>query len=456
VPGKHFALLFSALILGQSAQAHSLADAVRAALTDHPALKASSEDARASAYDLLQLRGEFQPTVTARAQAGWQRIDEPAASAGPNNGDTQFTRQASIEAELVIFDGYRRANQVYAQAARVDANIFRLLDASETMALNATEVYIDVYRHLLLQDTARRNLARHRQIARQVADLVETGRLPLSDRLQVQARVRAAQMVLIEVERAGADAEARYLRIIGQDRHGPMSVKPAPNHARTRADLESAAIANSFALRVAEKEINEARYGTAITAADGQPNVSLNAGVRAGRNLDGGTGSETDASVGLRMNWVIYKGGRAAQRNAALAREQAAMAERNVILRDVRELAQRTWNSYQSNTERAQLLGIQAGLNRRIIKQYRDEFDAGTRTLLEVLDIERAGFDLEFEKISADASLVFSGYRLLAAQSRLAQHFGAQASHVALEPDFEDRARIKPTNVFKTAIPPLE
>jgi adhesin transport system outer membrane protein len=178
--------------------------------------------------------------------------------------------------------------------------------------------------------------------------------------------------------------------------------------------------------------------------------------VRAGRNLDGGTGSETDASVGLRMNWVIYKGGRAAQRNAALAREQAAMAERNVILRDVRELAQRTWNSYQSNTERAQLLGIQAGLNRRIIKQYRDEFDAGTRTLLEVLDIERAGFDLEFEKISADASLVFSGYRLLAAQSRLAQHFGAQASHVALEPDFEDRARIKPTNVFKTAIPPLE
>lgn len=439
-----------------SAQAESLRDAVHSALTTNPALRAASSEARASAYDLLQLRGEFQPTVTATVEAGAQRIDEPTATAGPNNGDTQFTRQASLEAELVLFDGYRRANQVYASAARVDADIFRLLDASETMALNATEVYIDVYRHLLLQDAARRNLARHRRIAGTVSELVTSGRLPLSDRFQAQSRVRAAQLALIDVEQAGADAEARFARIVGRHRKGAMSLPHLHASVKSLGQLQETAIANSYKVRVATKQMGQAGYNTEIAGAERQPRLTLNAGVRGGQNIDGSSGGETDAFVGLRMNWVIHKGGRDAQRNASLAREQKALAERNLAMRDVRELATRTLNSYRANSERAQLLGIQFDINRRLVGQYRDEFEAGKRSLLEVLDVERASFDIEFEKISADASLSFSIYRLLAAQSRLAEHFGAKASHVALVPDFEDRARVRPTDVFKTTIPPLD
>ena len=436
--------------------AESLKDAVRAALTTNPALRAASAEARASAYDLLQLRGEYEPTLTATAEAGWQRIDEPASSAGPNNGETQFTRQASLEAEIVLFDGFARANRVYANAARVDADIFRLLDASETMALNATEVYIDVYRHLLLQDVAKRNLARHRQIAGQVSEAVSAGRLPLSDRLSAQTRVRAAQIALIDVEQAGADAEARFARIVGRARQGAMSLPHLHLKLKSLSDLQKTAIANSYRVRVAAKEIGQAGYDTRIVDAERQPRLTFNAGVTAGHNIDGGTGTETDAFVGLRMNWVIHKGGRQALRNAAMAREQKAFAEQQIAIRDVRELATRTWNSFRANTERAQLLGIQAGINRRLVSQYREEFEAGKRSLLEVLDVERASFDVEFERISAEASLSFSRYRLLAAQSLLAQHFGISRAGVVLVPDFEDRALVKATDVFKTTIPPLE
>lgn len=449
----------SAIVLALTpiwAQAESLQDAVRSALTTNPALRAASAEAQASAYDLLQLRGEFQPTLTATAEAGAQQINEPAATAGPNDGDTQFTRQASLEAELVLFDGYRRANQVYSSAARVDANIFRLLDASETMALNATEVYIDVYRHLLLQDAARRNLARHRSITGTVSELVTSGRLPLSDRFQAQSRVRAAQLALINVEQAGADAEARFARIVGRHRKGAMSLPHLHASVKSLAHMQETAIANSYKVRVASKQIGQAEYNTQIADADRKPRLTFNAGIRGGHNIDGSSGGETDAFVGLRMNWVLHKGGRDAQRNASLAREQKALAERNLAMREVRELVTRTLNSYRANAERAQLLGIQFGINRRLVGQYRDEFEAGKRSLLEVLDVERASFDVEFEKISADASLAFSIYRLLAAQSRLADHFGVKASDVALIPDFEDRARVRPTDVFKTTIPPLD
>lgn len=456
LPRWSLSFVLALALIAPPLAAESLKSAVQAALTTNPTLRAASAEARASAFDLLQLRGDYQPTLTATAEAGAQRIDEPSSSAGPNNGDTQFTRQASLEAELVLFDGYARANRVYANAARVDADIFRLLDASETMALNATEVYIDVYRHLLLQDVAKRNLTRHRQIAAQVSEAVSAGRLPLSDRLSAQSRVRAAQIALIDVEQAGSDAEARFARIVGRPRQGAMSLPQLHLHLKSLSDLQKTAIANSYRVRVAAKEIGQAEYDTRIVDAERAPRLSFNAGVTTGRNIDGGTGSETDAFVGLRMNWVIHKGGRAAQRNAALAREQKAFAEQQIAVRDVRELATRTWNSLRANSERAQLLGIQAGINRRLVGQYREEFEAGKRSLLEVLDIERASFDVEFERISAEASLAFSRYRILAAQSLLAKHFGIARADTVLVPDFEDRALVKPTDVFKTTIPPLE
>ncbi|MCB1311743.1 MAG: hypothetical protein KDK29_07565, partial [Sedimentitalea sp.] len=87
---------------------------------------------------------------------------------------------------------------------------------------------------------------------------------------------------------------------------------------------------------------------------------------------------------------------------------------------------------------------------------YGDEFLAGTRTLLDLLDAERSRFSVEFEKISADASYTFSGYRMLAAQSRLAAFYGVDPRGAALIPNFEERARVQPTSVFKTQLPPLE
>jgi hypothetical protein len=45
---------------------------------------------------------------------------------------------------------------------------------------------------------------------------------------------------------------------------------------------------------------------------------------------------------------------------------------------------------------------------------------------------------------------------MLAAQSLLAGHFGIAKSDIALEPAFQDRAKVKPTGVFNVAIEPMK
>lgn len=454
--GARLLALVAALAVPGVAHTETLRSAVKTAVATNPSIEAVGADTKATMYDLLSLESEFQPVVRATGEAGSQWVDDLSSLSPSENKEAKFTRQIGLEAEVVLFDGLRRANLVYANAARVDGSIFRLLDASETLALNATEVYIDVFRHLNLQSLAVRNLARHREIGNQVGDLVDGGRLPLSDKLQIDDRIRAAELALVEIRRAGRDADARYRRIVGKKRTGLVSLPAMVRIPSSVTSVIETAVARNYRVRVANTEIDRAKFEQAVTASGSQPRITLNAGAKHGKNRDGARGSEADVFFGLRLNWVLYQGGRKAERNAMAQRKSKAISERNVAIREVRELAERSWNSYVANSQRARLLNAQLQSNQEIVEQYQAEFEAGTRSLLELLEAERAKFDVQFEKASADASLAFSTYRILAAQSRLAEHFGIKASDIALAPTFQQRAKVSPTAVFKTEIAPLE
>jgi outer membrane protein, adhesin transport system len=456
IDSRRWALVVAAMLCAGPSVAEPLRAAVEAAVTTNPTVLAAGAEARGSAFDVLQLRSEYEPAVRLFGEVGPEFVNNPANLSEADNQDWKISRSIGIEAEVVLFDGYRRANLLYATAARVDGNIFRLMDASETMALNATEVYIDVYRHRNLVASAERNLERHREIARQVTELVEGGRLPLSDRLQVEDRVRAAELALIDVRRSLEDANARYTRIVGRPPSGPMSIPRVGNLPGNSSQFLDAAVQRSFRVRVAETELNSALYAQRIVEADRAPRVTLNAGASYGEDTDGASGSDNDLFVGLRFNWTLYQGGRTPQSRALIEQRSKAMSERNVAIREVRELAERTWNGYRANTQTARILADQLVSAEALVAQFRSEFEAGTRSLLDVLEAERVRFDVEFEKLSADASFAFSTYRLLAVESRLAEHFGVAPANMPFAPDFESRALAEPRSVFRTAIPPLE
>jgi len=450
------AVAVAALLWAGHAMAEPLRSAVEAAVTTNPAMLVAGAEARGSAYEAMSLRGDFEPTVRVFGEVGPEWVNNPSNLTPGENEQWSISRLAGIEAEVVLFDGYRRANLLYASAARVDGNIFRLMDASETMALNATEVYIDVFRHRELAAAAGRNLDNHRSIAAQVTSLVEGGRLPVSDQLQVEDRVRAAELALVEVQRALDDAAARYTRIVGRPPSGSMTVPVLSGLPRSAAALADTAVQRSHRVRVAETEINSALYEQRIVEADRAPRVTLNAGGTYGRDIDGAPGQDSDAFVGLRLNWTLHQGGRKAQTRALIEAQSKATSERNVAIREVRELAERTWSGLRAHAKSTKVLAEQLDSAEALVTQFRSEFEAGTRSLLDVLEAERVRFDVEFQKLSADASYAFSTYRLLAVESRLAEHFGVAPANMPFAADFETRALADPKSIFRTAIPELE
>jgi adhesin transport system outer membrane protein len=178
--------------------------------------------------------------------------------------------------------------------------------------------------------------------------------------------------------------------------------------------------------------------------------------MRKGRDIDGVSGTEEDMFIGLQMEWEVSRGGKLERDRALVERRHKAFSQRRVAMLEVEQLAAQTWNSYISNSERARSLAGQLAANNALLVQFDEEFEAGKRTLLDLLDAERATFDVAFQKISAEASLAFSTYRLLAIQSQLAQYFGVEPKGIALTPTFESRAKVAPRSVFQTTIPPLD
>ncbi|MEM1099899.1 MAG: TolC family protein, partial [Pseudomonadota bacterium] len=207
----------------------------------------------------------------------------------------------------------------------------------------------------------------------------------------------------------------------------------------------------------AETEIRAQEYQLAETLGARLPTISASAGARREWDdfeLDGDRGS---GFVGVTMTWELFAGGRKAQGAAEQARVREAMARRQLAQREVEEFAALAWNGRENALAQLVLLDVQRNAARRIVTQYTDEFRTGNRNLIDLLDAERSLFNVEFEVISARAALTFSGYRLLAASSRLAAHFDVSPSDIALEPAFEARARSRgPAAIFRTEIKALE
>ncbi len=450
-----FVASIAALFLTLPVAAEPLKDAVRHAVTTNPLVQARSANMKASAYELLQLRGEYLPRVEIFGDVGREKVDDPSTLTALENDVSKTRNQIGVRVSYVLFDGFRRANLVYANAARVDASIFGLLDASETMALNAVEAYIDVYRHQALLEVAGRNIRKHISIGQQVRDLVEVGRLPFSDELTIDDRIEAARLLEVDVKRSLRDAVARYERVIGRKPSGHMALTTV-KLPQSEAVLRDAALKNSYRLKSAQAQLDQTTYQTDITQADRLPLITLDAGASRGENRSGNFNDRDDQFAGLTLNWTLYKGGREDQRRAFAQRSYEAAFERDAAARDVVDLVARSWTSLQTNSERARRLRQQLSVNRTLVDVYGEEFNAAKRTLLDLLEVERSRFNVEFEKVSAEASLSFSKYRILAAQSRLAEHFGLKPADIALEPAFQRRALAQPTSVFNSVIEPLE
>ncbi|MCK0163918.1 TolC family outer membrane protein [Marinobacter sp. S6332] len=414
-------LSFSATINAATTHQDDLLSVVKETLETNPELQVRLSAFQASTYDQREAFGGYLPSLDVSAAGGMGDRDY--------DGRGSYNRNyAEVSLTQMLFDGFRVRNAVARAEHSSRARYYELLDEAETKALEAGEVYLSVLRHRELVTLAQENVANHQRVQRHVSERADRGVSNRADLQQIDGRLSLARSNLMTEIANLQSVTARFQRLVGRFPAEQLSAYEVEEQAvpkELRQVLE-AVYANNPALFAAFEEIqaSEASYGEA--KAGRYPTIEL--GARHGtyknnNSFDKRTNPHSygeDTVIELRARYNLYRGGsdRAAER-AADRRISQAESLRDKACVDLRQTATIAHGDVRNLQVKLDSLSAHREKASGVLGAYREQFDIGRRSLLDVLDSENEFFQAERAYINGSYDLEINRLQTLHSMGRL-------------------------------------
>jgi outer membrane protein, adhesin transport system len=399
-----------------------LKDTVQRAISTNPEVTAKLNAFRAAVDEVDVARGAYYPKVDLNAEAKQTRD-----RIGTVNQRMNSTGVA-LSATQLLWDGFATMNQVDRLGHARLVRYFEFIDASEQVAQESVRAYADVQRARRLVRLAEDNYVQHRHVTEQSQSRVRAGVGRGVDLEQAAARLALAESNLATETSNLHDVTERYRRIVGT---------LPPVDMPTAAGLEKGLPATSTALleQTAKRSASIAAAVENLRSAQAQsreregnlyqPRVEARVRAAAGSNLDGVLDQKRDTSAGVALNWNLFNGGsdKARVRQAANLLNQAADT-RDKACRDARQTAAIAYHDVQKLNEQLNYLDKHVLSSEKVRDAYRQQFDIGQRTLLDLLNSENELYGARRAYTNAELDLVIAKARTHAAASSLVAALG--------------------------------
>lgn len=409
----------------QSTQPTGLAAAVQQAINNNPDVTARLNALRAAGNEVDVARGQYLPSVDLSASVG--RDSDRITSRSPASQSLSRTGLA-LSASQILWNGMATSKEVSRLGHARLTRYFEFLGATEDTALEATRAYLDVERYRKLVVQAEDNYVQHKYAFDQLQTKFKAGVGRGVDAEQANARLALAESNLTTEQANLHDVSARYLRIVGElpaattgavDNQLSKGILPANvdtiNQALAKHPSISAAIEN---LRAAQAQVQgaESRY---------QPTVEARLRTGVGKNFDGVQDQKRDSSAELLLNWNLFNGGsdKARVRQYADLLNQAA-DQRDRACRDVRQNVAIAHNDIRKLQDQLVALDRNVLAIEKARDAYRQQFDIGQRSLLDLLNAENELYTAKRSYANAESDLQLAYARTQAAKHSLTSTLG--------------------------------
>lgn len=405
----------------------SLRDAVEEAVTTHPKVLEAAANQRSVTHELGQARGAYLPSLDIDGGIGPQFVDKPNSLSSDYNARWQAQKELNITLRQTLFNGFERASEVYRQGARINAAAARVMERAELIGLDAVEAFIDVKRHQQILAAMERNLAYHREILTRVWSNFRGGSSTTGDLRQAEERLAAVEVFRADIRQELDAAKARFESVIGAP---PVHLGKilSPNNVPTKqgAALMLARSAHP-ALSAGQSDVETASAALDKAGSGFLPHVGVEGRASFAHDSNGIPGRSQDFAARLTLSWNIFDGGIKQQRQRQLGEK---ITESKMRLDDLRrridETVRRSFAEIATSEERVTAARKQKAAAGAVRQNYDQEYEAGLRNLLELLQAQNGAFSAEIQLISAESVAVFSRYRLLAAMGQLLTSLGIE------------------------------
>jgi len=419
-----FSLLMLASCAAMAQTTSPVTQSVQKAIEGNPEVAAKFNAFRASNDEIDVASGNWKPHLDASANAGRRAYD---VTQGAPSNPRFYEGGARLELTQLLWDGLATHNEVERLSHAKLERYFDFLDATEQFGMDAAKAYYDVVRYRKLVALAEDNYVQHKYSFDQVQSRVNAGVGRGVDLEQVVARVALAESNLV-TERANLhDVTERYVRIVGsvppaENVSAVSMVRPLPGseqEAMQIAALQSPSVAGAI------ENLRSARSAVAGRKGAFQPKVEAHVRGATGHNLDGLLYERRDATAEVALTWNIFNGGT----DSARERQYASLLSQAENLRDKACVDARQTVSIAFNDVRK--LNEQLGyLDRNVVSiqkardAYRQQFDIGQRSLLDLLNSENELYTAKRSYVLAEEDLATAIVRTYAGMGTLVASLG--------------------------------
>jgi adhesin transport system outer membrane protein len=395
----------------------NLEDAVRSALQNHPSIASSIENHRYNEYNVKRIEGQFLPTVSSTASGGYQIHDNGVSTFNnPDSVSKGSSYNLSLQVDQTVYDGGSVKAQLKKSEAQLDSSFHDINASVSTVAISAMQVYLQVLQERELSSLAEENVKRHQEILRLVEKQVQGGSATLSDVQTALFRLAATQNTLTQAQSRLRDARAIYKGAIGEL---PLSmVRPLVPREKLPRNLQAAiqlALQNDPALAKSRSAIEAARHEIDVSKAATNPKLTVQGTTSVSKNQGDDNGAlQKDLSGLVTLSYNLYDGGQSKnlirQNIAYLA---ATRQDYNLAARQTEEQVRRGWASLIAARENVASNQRENKAYRAVRDIYQQQFESGTRTVLDVFQSESQLYSSEVNLITAVYNEMFSSYNLL-------------------------------------------
>ena len=402
-------------------QADTLFGAMEKAYVTNPTLNAARAGQRATDERVPQALSGWRPSVTVFGDAQSESVVKNDQQQGwALRQERTESGSLAIALNQPVFQGFRTVESTKAAEAEVDAGQQGLLQTEQQVLFNVVQAYMDVYAGRQLVVLRRQDVAALQTQVTASNERFAVGEITRTDVAQSEARLAESRNALVQVQTRLAQDIATYIQLVGNE-PGKLSY---PKIAKLPKSLSSALdiageinprlLAQAFVEVAANSNIGIAR--AALLPSAGLEARALTADSDFGEDRTG----IRSASIAAQLSIPIYESGLAySQVREAKQRASQSRIQLIEVARDVRSAVAQSWNEYMGLGQIIQNTKTQVRAAQLALTGVQQEYQAGTRTTLDVLDAQRELVLSQVLQVNAEKSRVVAGYQLLAAIGRL-------------------------------------
>lgn len=422
----------------------TLKDVAQRAVLNSPEVTSKWHNYKAADEEVGIARGGYFPRVDLTAGSGRENLRQPSAA------DRDYTRSGyMLSLNQMLFDGFATRNEVRRLDKAKLVRYYELLDASENVALEAGRAYLDVLRYRHLVDLAKDNYVQHKATHDQIQRRTQSGVGRRVDLEQAGSRLALAEINLVTESANLHDVTARFQRLVGAQPEAaivaPTLVSSAfPGQAKLALDTLHK---KNPALLAATENIEAAQYEINTRRAAYSPKLDFRARTDQTKNYLGDTGQRDYKVAELVVSWNLFNGGSdRAREKQTIEKKNLAFDLREKACRDTRQTLLIAYNDVLRLKEQSLHHARQVALLEKTRNAYRDQFNIGQRTLLDLLDTENELLSARRSAANADTDLSLAYLRTYAGMGTLLEYLGLQRLD-AETPGANELAEIDPAQL---------